>query len=97
MSVIAQRQPADKPGPSIVSSVLTTLESQLYRGATEINYSTPDKILETGLILGLEFVRPGKIGQVQSKGKEKNGKITDFSLSWAGIAISGNIVVEVCK
>lgn len=97
MSVIAQRQPADRPGPDIVSSALTTDEAKLERGRAEINYNVPDRVVETGSILELGFVRPGEMAQIQSKGVAKNGVVTSFAISGQSGNTVGNITVEVLK
>ncbi len=78
MSVIVQRQPADKPGDEIISSVLTTTDAQRERGAYEINSNMDDRIILDGATMGLDFIQPGTMVTTDSKGIMKNGLVTQF-------------------
>ena len=53
---IIQRQPADKPGPDIVDTVLVSDPARIERGRQEINYNSSDRVLKTLAIIDSEFI-----------------------------------------
>ncbi len=97
MGIIAQRPPADKPGPDIVSSVLTDLESQLERGRQEINYNVPDKLITSGRILEVSYIRPGDMAEIKSGSETIRGKVLSFGISVRGADIAATLSLEVPK
>ena len=94
---IVQRQPADKPGPQIVSTILRSVNAQMERGRNELNRSSTDMILKTGQLVDSSFIQPGDIVEIQDKSGSVKGKVTSFSISGSHESSSINIVVECVK
>lgn len=101
MSIIVQRQPADKAGPAIVSSVLTTTDSQLEAGTHEINSTDTDREKITGTIPDTLTTLPGDMAKLIIKGIEKTGLVNSIKGSIRfgveSISIRTQIVVETIK
>jgi hypothetical protein len=93
MSVI-QREPADKPGDEIVSSILATPASQIERGRQEINYSSTDRVIKSGVIVASAFILPGSVVAVQDRSNISLGMLTEFSISTRNGFVSTEISVE---
>ena len=81
MTVIVSRSPGDKPGPSIVDSILTTKEAQTERGRGEVNEDGVDRVIESGTIIGTEFKIPGKIVRMIKDEGATNHRLTHFNFT----------------
>lgn len=100
MSIIVQRQPANKSGPSIVSSVLTTVAAQLERGTHEINTNNEDRVTVQGNIPDVLAILPAQMVKLDIKGREKVGQVTNYSGSIRigdKLNIRSQITVETIK
>lgn len=95
---VVQRPPADKPGPDIVGATLVSTQSQIERGRQEINYHSTDRLIRTGVIHNMDYVKPGVIVELQDKTGQNRGMVTGFSLSISAskdkITSSANLIVE---
>ncbi len=95
---IAERPPADKPGPDIVDSVLVSTVAQLERGRQEINYHSTDRVLKVGALINSDHVQPGVLREIQDKSGGVRGKVTKHSVNISvekeKFSISTNIEVE---
>ena len=98
MSTIVQRQPADKVGDDIVSSVLTTKEAQLERGTYEVNTNDRDRRTVEGSILDSSFLQPGGMYGIDIRGERKNGLLTSYSYSMSldgtNLSVDTNVSLE---
>ncbi len=100
MSILVQRQPADKPGDDIVDSILTTPEAQLERGTHAINHNDRDRMIATGTVERVDFVSPRLMVRIMNKGVSKIGLVSKFSghISISdSVDIHSQITVELIK
>jgi hypothetical protein len=101
MSVTVQRLPGDKIGDAIVSSVLTTVASQVERGTYEVNTQDRDRKTVSGEVISSEFLQPGTMHGVDIKGELKNGLLKSFKYSLSATAnstkVSTSVVLETIK
>jgi hypothetical protein len=100
MSVtIVQRGLGDKPGSSIVDSVLTDLASRTERGRDAIEETSLSKLLKTASFLVPQYKSPSELYAIYSKGETLYGYCTEFSLNASAdensINISSEIILEV--
>lgn len=76
MATIVKREPADRSGGSIISSILTTIAARKERGQYEINNQMDDRVILEGSVIDLEYYQPGLMCRIDNKGVVKNGLIT---------------------
>lgn len=79
MSII-QREPADKPGDEIVSSILVTPASQIERGRQEINFNSTDRVIKTAGVVSNTFITLGELVAIQDRTGISLGMLTEFSI-----------------
>lgn len=63
--VIVERQPANRQGPDISDSLITTEAVARERGRNEIDANSTNRYIVTGNGPLLSFIRPGSIVEVQ--------------------------------
>ena len=100
MSIIVQRQPANKSGTPIVSAILTTPAAQLERGTHEINADNEDRISVVGNIPDLLEILPAEMVKVDLKGRIATGQVTNYSGNirvGKSLNIRSQITVEIMK
>lgn len=97
MGTTVQRLPGDKPGDDIVSSVLTTTDSQLERGLYEVNTNDRDRRTVSGSVLSSEFLQPGTMRGVDIRGELKNGLLTSYSYSASAGEVTTQLELETIK
>jgi len=99
ISVIVQRQPADKQGPDISESLITSELVARERGRNEVDYAYSNREIVTGTGPLKDILRPGSMIQVMDleQGAWK-GKLTNFSLKLnrtdSGIDASYSVTIE---
>lgn len=81
MAIVVQRLPGNKKGEAVVSSVLTTPESQLERGRFEVNKNDRDRRTVAGETISSKFLQPAQMKGLDLKGKAVNGLLTNYSYS----------------
>lgn len=99
MGITVQRHPADKPGDDIVSSVLTTVASQLESGTHAIN-DGDDRIIYIGSVVDMDFIQPGEMEKLDVKGVEKVGLIAGISGHISlkgGLSMNTQLTIETIK
>lgn len=101
MGTTVQRLPADKPGDTIVSAVLTTTDSQLERGSYEVNTNDRDRVTVAGDVIDSDFLQPGTMHGIDIKGTRKNGLLTNYSYTLStspnNININSEVSLETIK
>lgn len=100
MSVIVKRGDGDNPGESISDAVLTTDEALVERGLAEINENDSDRVIETGNIVGTDYMKPGSVVNVKQKnGAEYKGYLTSFvfSVNSSPFSLLSSLQVERIK
>lgn len=97
MSIIVQRQPADKSGPDIVSSVLTDTESKTEAGRQDINYHGTDKVAKSATVVESDFIRPGRLIAVTRSGIRDTGIVSGFSYARTAVGEAITVTVETLK
>ena len=99
MAVIVERPPADKKGPAITSSILTTEAAQIEAGRNAIEITSVDKDrLSAGLLQNV-YLPTGELYEVFDRGNSVVGLAVDFSLNCStseeSLNISAQTILEV--
>jgi hypothetical protein len=82
ISVIAQRAPADSPGPDISDPLLTSEAVAVERGRNEIDRNFSPREIVSGSGPLRSFVRPGALAEVMDFERGPwRGKVTSCSLT----------------
>lgn len=98
-AAIVKRGLGDNPGDEVIDSLLTSHAVIAERGRQLINANDSDRVIESGTVIGTEFLRPGKTLNIENQKKSFNGKITSFSLSVGSdpFSITSAVQVETIK
>jgi len=96
MAIIAQRAPADKPGPDIIT-FLKLPTSLLEIGRQEINENGQDVIILTMEMLNSDYIQPGHIAKIVYGPATFYGMVMsyDVSVTVAKKALSTVTTIEV--
>lgn len=86
--IIVERVPANKTGPDIVDSLLSSDFQAMYRGAKDINENSTNRFIVSGSSPLTTYMEPGKIAQVTDLQKgQYNGMLLTYS---ANISMGSN-------
>lgn len=97
MSIVVQRQPADKAGPDIVSSVLTDDVSKIEAGRQDINFHGTDKMDKAANVFDNTFIRPGRMIGVTVSAVRTVGVVKGFSYNRTATSESISVNLEALK
>ena len=93
-----ERPPANKSGPPIILSSLTTEAAQIEAGRNAIEEHSVDKKTKTAALLVDGYRAPGVLRRVSDRGVSEIGLTTSFSLQANDdMSISCQITLEIPK
>jgi len=82
ISVIVQRDPADKQGPEISEFLITSEQVAIERGRNEIDYNSSNREIVTGSGPLKGFIRPGSLVEVADMERSAwRAKVTGCALT----------------
>lgn len=98
-AAVVKRGLGDRPGDEIIDSALTSDAAIGERGRQEINANDSDRINGSGTVIGTEFLRPGKMTNIDTSQGSYNAKIKSFSLTVGNkpFSITSSIETEAIK
>lgn len=82
-SVIVQRKPANRPGDDITEPLLSDNIAKRERGRAEINRNEDDRKIITGSGPKGQFLLPGKLAEINIRGRFIRGSVTMFSRTYS--------------
>lgn len=99
MNVIISRGAGDKPGPEIVSDLLTTREICRFRGVSELNYYYTSRKQLNGDGPKIEVMIPTKLVEISGRRGSKRGILKMYSRTYdkedGKFTINSHMTIEV--
>jgi hypothetical protein len=98
MNIIVERLPGDKPGPSIVDSLLVTEALATERGVAEINYHESNRSILSGNGPRNFFMEPGSLVQITDGEGVTRGIVKMYSRSYnlesGRFSVTSSMIIE---